>query len=136
MANLKIDTTIRNNMMDEITAVAGSSVKIKIYSSSQPAGGAATSATLLGTLTGASTFAAAATGGVLTLNAITGDSSADATGTAAWFRLTQSDDTWVLDGDVTVTGGGGDLTLDSIAIVIGGTINLSGTNTLTASNAA
>ena len=123
-------------MMDEITAVAGASVKIKIYSGTQGAGGGATSATLLGTLTGAATFAAAASGGVLTLGAITGDSSADATGTASWFRMTQSDDTWVLDGDITVTGGGGDLTLDSTGIVIGGTISLSGPNTFTAPNAA
>lgn len=136
MANLKIDTTIRSNMMDEITAAAGSSAKILLYSGSQPAGGGATSATLLGTLTCASTFAAAASGGVLTLNAVTGDSSADATANCSWFRLTTSADVWVLDGDVTITSGGGDLTLDSTSIVIGGTISLSGPNTFTAPNAA
>ena len=136
MANLKLDTTLRSNMMDEITAVAGSSAKIKIYAGTQPSGGGATSATLLGTLTCAATFAPAASGGVLTLGSVSGDSSADATGTASWFRLTTSGDVFVLDGDITVTNGGGDLTLDSTGIVIGGSISLSGTNTLTAPNAA
>jgi len=136
MANLKISLTARNNMMDEITGYAGSNALILIYTGTQPAGGAAASGTLLGTLTCASTFAPSASGGAITLNSITGDSSSDATGQAAWFRLTQSDTTWVLDGDITVTGGGGDLTLDSLSIVIGGSINLAGPNTFTASNPA
>lgn len=122
--------------MDALTTEAGANALILIYTGTQPAGGGAPSGTLLGTLTCAATFAPAASGGVITLNAVTGDNSADATGTAAWFRLTQSDTTWVMDGDITVTGGGGDLTLDSLSVVIGGTISLGGPNTLTAPNAA
>lgn len=47
------------------------------------------------------TFAPAASGGVLTANAITSDSSANATGTASWFRCLKSDgSTVVMDGSV------------------------------------
>ncbi len=122
--------------MDAFTTEVGASAKIKVYSGTQPAGGGAPSGTLLGTLVCSATFAPSSTGGVITLNSVTGDSSADATGAAAWFRMTQSDDTWVMDGDVSVAGSGGDITLDSISITIGGTISLAGPNTLTAPNAA
>lgn len=136
MANLKFSTTLRNNMLDEITSFASTSAKILIYSGTQPAGGGAASGTLLATLTAnASQFAASASGGILTLSSITG-ATAVATGTAAWFRITKSDDTWVMDGDVTVTGGGGDLELDNINVTINGTVGMSGTNTITAPNAA
>lgn len=47
------------------------------------------------------TAAPAASGGVLTMNAITSDSSANATGTASWFRCLKSDgSTVVMDGSV------------------------------------
>jgi hypothetical protein len=62
---------------------------------------------------------AAASGGTVTANAITQDSSADASGTATWFRIVDSDGTFVLDGDV-----GTDLVLDDAAIVAGGTVSV------------
>lgn len=47
------------------------------------------------------TAAPAASGGVLTFNAITADSSANASGTASWFRALKSDGTTVvMDGSV------------------------------------
>ena len=66
--------------------------------------------TLLADLTCNATFAAASSNGVLTLNAITSDSSADATGTATHFRIYKSDGTTaVLQGDVgTWSTAGGD----------------------------
>ena len=137
MANLKLATTLRNNMMDEITSFAGTSAKILIYSGTQPAGGGSPTGTLLATLTcNATAFAGSASGGVLTLNSITQDSSADATGLATWFRLTKSDDTWVLDGDCGESGSGADLILSDTSIAINGSVSMSGTQTLTAPNAA
>lgn len=120
--------------MDAITTAVGANGKIKIYSGAQPAAGGAPTGTLLGTYTCSATFAPAASGGVLTINAVTGGL-AVASGDAAWFRLTTSADVFVLDGDVSITGGGGDLTLDNINWVASGTIGLSGPNTFTASNA-
>lgn len=128
---------MRNNMLDEITGYAGASAILKIYSGTQPAGGGAET-TVLAQLTCNATFAPAASSGVLTLNSVTADSSANATGTATWFRIYQSNGTtFVLDGDVSTTAAGtGDLQLDDTAIVLGGTVALGGPNTVTAPNAA
>lgn len=112
--------TLRDNQLDEIAALAGNAALLRIYNGSRPAtGGAAT--TLLAELTCGSPFAGAASGGVLTANAVASDESADATGTATWFRIVASDGTThVMDGDVGV--GTGDLQLDSVSIVAGGTV--------------
>jgi hypothetical protein len=108
-------TSIRNAMLDTITTRAGASALLRIYSGTRPATGG-TATTLLAQLTCNATFAAAASAGVLTLNAITQDSSADATGTATWFRIVQSNGTtFVLDGDVGTSGS--DLNLVTTSIV-------------------
>jgi hypothetical protein len=127
-----INATVRNNMLDQITSRAGSNARIRIYSGSRPATGG-TETTVLAELTGNATFAPAATGGVLTLNAITQDSSANATGTATWFRIDSSGGTnHVFDGDVGTSGS--DLNLNSTSIVAGGTVSIS-SFTVTAPNA-
>jgi hypothetical protein len=106
--------TLRNTMLDAITTRAGASALLRIYDGTRPAtGGAAT--TLLAELTCNATFAPGAASGVLTLNAITQDSSANATGTATWFRIVQSDgSTHVLDGNVGTSGSDLNLTTTSI----------------------
>mgnify|MGYP000494027997 CR=1 FL=1 len=63
------------------------------------------------------------------------DTSADATGTAAHFRLYASDGTTChAQGTVTATGGGGDLTLDNTSIASGQSITIN-TFSITAANA-
>jgi len=99
--------------------------KIEIRTGSQPATPAtAASGTLLATLTLTDPAFGAASTGVVTAATITGDSSADATGTAGWFRAMDSNNVAIIDGSVTATGGGGDLTLNSVSIVAGGTVNV------------
>lgn len=44
---------------------------------------------------------------------------ADAAGTASWFRLIDGNDRCILQGTVTASGGGGDLTISSITLVQG-----------------
>jgi hypothetical protein len=129
---LALSTTLRNDMLDEITAFAGTSALLRIYDGSRPAtGGSAT--TLLAELTcNASAFAAAASSGVLTLNAITSDTSANATGTATWFRIVTSGATFVLDGNVGTSGS--DLNLNTTSIVSGATVAVT-SFTITAGNA-
>lgn len=114
--SLGMATALRNARLDAITTFAGNGALLRIYDGTKPAtGGAAT--TLLAELTCGSPFAAGAAAGVLTLGSITQDSSANATGTATWFRIVKSDGTThVLDGTVTATGGGGDLELVSTSI--------------------
>ena len=108
--------SIRNVMLDAITTRAGAGALLRIYDGVRPAtGGAAT--TLLAELTCNAVFAPAAAAGVLTLNAITQDASANATGTATWFRIVQSGGVnFVLDGSVSTVGS--DLNLTSTSIVI------------------
>ena len=106
---------IRNAMLDEITTVAGASALLRIYDGTRPATGG-TATTLLAELTCNATFAAAASSGALTLNAITQDSSANATGTATWFRIVASNGTThVMDGNVGTSGS--DLNLTTVSIV-------------------
>lgn len=129
---LGINVTTRNAMLDAITTRAGASALLRIYDGTQPATGG-TATTLLAELTCNSTFAPAASSGVLTLNAITSDTSANATGTATWFRIVQSGgSTHVLDG--TVGTSGADLNLNTVSIVSGATVAVS-SFTITAGNA-
>lgn len=137
MANLKLSTTLRNNMLDEITSFAGTSALLRIYSGTQPAGGGTVTTQLASLTCDATAFAGSAAAGTLTLNGITADTAADATGTATWFRITTSGGTFVMDGDVSTTAAGtGDLQIDSTSIVLNGTVSLSGPNQIIAPNAS
>lgn len=122
---------LRHSQLDAITTRAGSNAFLRIYDGSRPAtGGAAT--TLLAELTCNATFAPAASGGILTLNAITADSSANATGTASWFRIVQSGGSnHVMDGNVGTSGS--DLNFNSVSITSGGTVSVT-SFTITAGN--
>lgn len=109
-------TTIRNAMLDLITTRAGSLALLRIYDGTRPATGG-TATTLLAELTCNATFAPAASAGVLTLNSITQDSSANATGVATWFRIVQSNGTsFVMDGSVAASGSDLNLTTTSISL--------------------
>lgn len=121
---LKLSTTLRNAQGDAITTAVGASGLLRIYSGTRPATVAtAISGTLLAELTCNATFAPAASGGVVTLNSITQDSSADATGTATHFRLWKSDGTTaVIDGDVGTSGS--DLNLNTVSIVAAGPVTV------------
>ncbi len=116
------EVSIRDAMLDLITARAGASALLRIYAGTRPATAGA-EGTLLAELVMNSTFAPAASSGVLTLNAIADDASANATGTAEWFRIYKADGTtFVLDGDVGVAAE--DLVLNSVAVVILGTVSV------------
>lgn len=106
-------TTLRNAKLNAITTALGGSALLRIYSGTRPATGG-TATTLLAELTCNATFAPAASGGVLTLNAITQDSSADSTGTATWFRLLTSGASAQIDGNVGTSGSDLNLTTTSI----------------------
>lgn len=119
---LGIVTTTRNNMLDEITSDIGASGLLRIYDGSRPAtGGAAT--TLLAELPLSATAAGAAAAGVLTFSAITADASANATGTATWFRVATSGGTAVVDGSVGVAAS--DINFNSVSFVVGGNVAVS-----------
>jgi hypothetical protein len=76
---------------------------------------------LLATLNFSTTAFGDAVSGVATANTITGDTSIDETGTATWFRIYNRDSIALIDGDITLTGGGGDIEFDDTVFIEGGT---------------
>ena len=101
-------TAVRNARLDAIVTAVGTSGLVNVYSGSVPTnvGTALSGQTLLGTCTLAAT-AGTSSGGVLTFNTITQDSSADASGTPTFARVTTSGGTAVAQ--VTAAVGSGEL---------------------------
>lgn len=131
---LAFAATTRNGWLDDINTLmnAGTgAAKIRIYDGARPATGG-TATTLLAELVCSDPACSAASGGVLTFSAITQDSSADATGTATWFRVVDSDNNFVLDGNVGTSGS--DLNLTSTSIVATEPVSITSA-TITAPNA-
>ena len=129
--NLKITNSLAQARLTAVkTAIdAGSAFVIEIYDGSQPAdadtaiSGPVKLATLTGSATGFGSVSDAAPGAIMTAATITGDSSADATGTATWFRLlTQAGGTTILDGSIGTSGA--DLNLNTTAITAGSTVDI------------
>ena len=114
----QFSTTARNAALDAIETAIGTSAVLKIRSGSVPADcGTADAGTVLATLTLPSDWLAAASGGSKSKSGTWEDASADATGTAGHFRIYASDGTTVhMQGTITATGGGGDMTLDNTSI--------------------
>lgn len=123
---ISLAEAVRNARLNAITTYVGASAILRIYSGTRPANGG-TPTTMLAQLTCNATFAPSASSGVLTLNAISPATSAAATGTATWFRIVRSDGTThVMDGSVsTIAAGTGDMRLDDVSVVLGGTVAIS-----------
>lgn len=121
---LGIATATRNARLNAITTKidAGSGAGLlRIYNGSRPAtGGAAT--TLLAQLTFSDPSASAAASGILTFSAITSDSSADATGTATWARILDSDLNIIMDCSVGTSGA--DINLNTTSITLGALVSV------------
>jgi len=118
---LQLSTAVRNALLDAIETAIGTSAVLKIRSGAPPASVAtADSGTVLATLTLPSDWMAAASAGSKAKSGTWEDSSADAAGTAAHYRIYASDGTTChLQGTVTATGGGGDLTVDNTSFAAG-----------------
>lgn len=100
--NTQLSNSLVNGQADYLATQLNNGY-LRIYSGTQPATAdtALSGNTLLAELRFNATAAPAASAGVLTFNAITQDSSADASGTATFFRALKSDGTTVMfDGTV------------------------------------
>jgi hypothetical protein len=133
---LQFSTSVRNAMLDSIESTISTSAVLKIRSGSVPATTAtADSGTVLASLSLDSDWMAAASSGSKAKAGTWSDASADATGTAGHFRLYASDGTTChMQGTVTATGGGGDMTVDNTSFSAGQTFTIT-TFTLTAPGA-
>lgn len=132
---IQLSTPVRNAMLDAIETQIAASAVMKIRTGAQPATPAtADSGTVLATLNLPSDWMAAAAGGTKAMSGTWQDASADAAGTAAHFRVYASDGTTCgMQGSVTATGGGGDLTVDNTTFAVGQQFSITGF-TLTAPN--
>lgn len=111
--------TVRNERLQRIQVnidLGAGAGLFRIYDSTRPAT-CGTATTLLAELTFTDPCAPAASGGALTFSAITADASANATGTATWFRNVDSTGTCCVDGNVGTSGS--DLNLNSTSIATG-----------------
>jgi|SRR6185503_11024319 len=132
---VQFSTAVRNALLDAIETTIGTSAVLKIRTGTVPANVAAADAgTVLATLSLPSDWLAAASAGAKALAGSWADAAADNSGDAGHFRIYASDGTTAhIQGTVTVTGGGGDITLGTITIAAGSPITITGF-TLTAAN--
>ena len=136
MAIIRLVDSVKNSMLEKLRDAidAGTSAGvIDIYTGIMPTSPSTAPTipslhTLLGTLTFSDPSCVTVgdpTPGTLTFGAITQDSSADATGTASWARIsavTSGVKTTVCDVDITTTGGGGTMQMNTTNIITGGPI--------------
>ena len=132
---IQFAVTVRNDRLDAIETSVGVSAKIAIYTGAVPANCAAdTTGTRLAEYDLASDWAAAASGGAKSLNGLPLSTTGITSGTAGYFRLFTSAQSTTpgagtpceMQGTITATGGGGDMTLDNTSIATGQTVNITG----------
>lgn len=118
---LQFSTLVRNARLDTIEATIGVSAILKIRTGAQPANvGTADSGVVVATIALPADWMAAAAGASKAILGTWTDASADATGTAGHFRVYATDGiTAHMQGTVTLTGGGGDMTVDNTSFATG-----------------
>lgn len=117
---VQLAVSVQNARNDAIETDVGVSARLKLRTGAQPANCAtADSGTVVADMTLPSDWMAASSGGVKSKLGTWQDLSADASGTVGHYRIYDSTGTTCkLQGSVTLTGGGGDMTLDAVAVLI------------------
>lgn len=136
---IQYSASVRNAKLDSIETTIGTSAVLKFRTGSAPANcAAADSGTVIATLNLPSDWMAAAgtpTAGQKAKSGTWSDASADNSGTIAHWRLYASDGTTChAQGTATITGGGGDITLDAVVVTAGQAITVT-SFTITDNNA-
>jgi hypothetical protein len=123
--NTRLGAATRNAAVDGITAQIGASGKLRIYDGTQPtdADTALGAQNVLAELALSADAFGDSASGTATANAITSDSSADATGTATWGSFLTSANVRKIDFSVGTSGA--NLNLNSVAIQSGATVAIS-----------
>jgi len=123
---IALNTTLRNNRADQITSFTGTSAKLRIYT-------AAYATQLVECICDATAFAPAASGGILTLNAISSGVATGA-GTAAAARIYKSDGTTLVINGMTVGISASNINITNTTIGIGDAVTVTSA-TITEGNA-
>lgn len=124
---MQIAALARQAAVNALAALANNGM-LRIYSNDTADPDSASNGTLLAEIAfGATAFQSATDDGTnasAVANAMTQDSSANASGTAAHWRAFNSSGTMIAKGTVSGTGGGGELQLNNTAIVAGGIVSI------------
>lgn len=125
---VKLSVDIKNARCAAIEAIIGEDPVLKIRTGDAPAGIAdADSGTVLSTLVLPTDWLVAPDAGAVAKSGTWQDLSADATGTAGHFRIYAADGTTPkMQGTVTLTGNGGDMTVDNLSFVAGQEFEVTG----------
>lgn len=120
---IRLATATRDAMADALAALANGG-SIEVRSGTQPASAnTAASGTLLATLTLPNPAYTTSDGGVITIDADPDiETTGAAAGAAGWARVLNSTGGTVLDGSVATSGG--DFTINSTSITVGGVVKL------------
>ena len=128
---MQLSTTQRNNRLSNLTSNIGTSARLKIYTGSAPGVGNSATGTLLSTISLPSS-AWTVSNGVATLSGTWQDTSAAASGTPGYWRITDSTGSTVYaEGTAGVSGG--ELSFTT-TVSLGGTVSITAF-TLTEGNA-
>lgn len=119
---------VRNARLDAIETAIGASPVLRFRTGAPPANAdAARTGTVLATLNLPSDWMAAASGGVKAMSGTWQDLSADAAGTIGHYEIMNNGLTACgIQGTVTATGGGGDMTVDNVVVAVAQQINVTG----------
>lgn len=133
---IQLAVATRNSRLDAIETEIGASAILKLRTGSAPANcAAADTGTVVATINLPADWMAAASGGSKAKSGTWQDASADNAGTVEHFRIYDSGGSVChMQGTVTITGGGGDLTLDNNVVLATQTITITAF-TLTDGNA-
>lgn len=122
---VQFSTEYRNAAAGQFETTVGTSAVLKMFTGAQPANvGTADSGTELIEIDLPSDWLAAASGGSVAKSG-TWQATADAAGTAGYYRIYESDGTTChMQGSVTATGGGGDMTVDNPVLAVDQTVTI------------
>lgn len=118
---MQYSVAVRNARLDVVESTIGASPILRVRTGAAPVNcAAADSGTVLATVALPADWMAAASNGTKSMQGTWEDTSADATGTAGHFRIYANDGTTChVQGTVTLTGGGGDMTVDNTSFAAG-----------------
>ncbi len=125
---LQLSVAVRNARLDAIETVVGTAPVIKYFTGAPPANcAAANQGTELRSFSLPSDWLAAAASGSKAKSGTWSDSSVGTAGTIGHFRIYASDGTTCgMQGTVTATGGGGDMTVDNVVIAVSQLLTITG----------
>ncbi len=125
---VQLSDAVRNAVLDQWESAIGTAPLLRIYTGAQPANcAAASTGTLLAECALPSDWMAAASGGSKSKLGTWQDGSANAAGTAGYYRIFDTSGTTCHEqGSVTATGGGGDMTVDNVVFAVGQVFTVTG----------